>query len=42
MIVRHSGTEPKIKACVSVCEDTRDAANRELESFSLAVKKLLG
>lgn len=41
VVVRPSGTEPKIKAYVSVCEDTRDTARQELDILSAAVKDLL-
>ena len=41
-IVRPSGTEPKIKAYVSVCGKDAASADAELEELAAAVKELLG
>ena len=41
-IVRPSGTEPKIKAYVSVCGKNAQSADIELEELATAVRELLG
>lgn len=41
-IVRPSGTEPKIKAYVSVCGKDAASADAELEELTAAVRELLG
>lgn len=42
LIIRPSGTEPKIKAYITACGSTRDEAQKKTDAFSEAVRELLG